>query len=247
MHAAKPTPPLHLASHVRARECGGQVVLLDLRSNRYVGIGRTASVALSHCVGGWPSVAEGTIAETVPSGSIEIRTMAQRFLSQGLLSCTAPTRPLDIPLAIADASLDFEDLSTPIEFGAQRVARFLRGAAFASCRLRFQSLDTIARAVSERRLRQHGAHGNSLAIPASMRVSAIAYERLRPFLFTARKKCLFDSLSVLEFLASENLFPHWVIGVKTAPFGAHAWVQYGSLVLNDQHARVRQFRPILVA
>jgi hypothetical protein len=34
--------------------------------------------------------------------------------------------------------------------------------------------------------------------------------------------------------------------VTTRPFGAHSWVQDGTMVLNDQHEHVRGFRPILV-
>jgi len=248
MHPPAPTTPLYLASHVRARECGGQVVLLDLRCNRYVGVGHQVAVTLEQCVDGWPSMAAAAPDDIASQAAADVSSVVKRFESQGLLTRTPVSRPLDAHLAVVDASLDFEDLSSDIETGAYRLARFLRGAAVAACRLRFQSLDTISRAVSERRQRgQRGQEQSSSTPSTSMRASAIAYERLRPFLITARKKCLFDSVSMLEFLASEGLFPHWVIGVKTGPFGAHAWVQCGSTVLNDQHARVRQFQPILVA
>ena len=82
--------------------------------------------------------------------------------------------------------------------------------------------------------------------PDSIARAIAAYETLRPFVFTARDKCLQDSLALIGFLASEGLFPHWVIGVKTRPFGAHSWVQLGPTVLNDHHDHVRQFVPILV-
>ena len=36
-----------------------------------------------------------------------------------------------------------------------------------------------------------------------------------------------------------------VIGVTASPFGAHAWVQIGDVVLNDSVDRVRRFVPIL--
>ena len=79
-----------------------------------------------------------------------------------------------------------------------------------------------------------------------MRPALLAYETLRPFVFTAREKCLLDSLALVMFLAKDGLLPRWVIGVRTGPFGAHSWVQCGTTVLNDQHEYVRQFRPILV-
>jgi len=240
--------PFSLAPHVRACACDGQVILLDLRTNRYVGVGPGVAADLSQCVEGWPcpQVTSATRSESL--GARDIQTVTQRFVSQGLLARCVIARPTHNTIPVAEASLDFEDLSSSMDLGARTFARFMRGAAFATCRLRLQSLETIARSVAERRRWQTADPRHSHRVsPASMRANAIAYERLRPLLLTARKKCLFDSLSLLEFLAGDGLFPHWVIGIKTAPFGAHAWVQYNSMVLNDQHARVRQFRPILVA
>ena len=77
--------------------------------------------------------------------------------------------------------------------------------------------------------------------------SAVAwYLRTRPLLSTAHEQCLKDSLTLIRFLASERLYPQWVIGVRTRPFAAHSWVQEGSLVLNDVHETVRRYTPILV-
>ncbi|XHS77115.1 lasso peptide biosynthesis B2 protein [Burkholderiaceae bacterium UC74_6] len=256
MHAATHTMPFSLAPHVRARGCEGQVILLDMRSSRYIGVGPGASAALSRCVQGWPSTLEDSSAAPAPQATIDTDALIQQFTSQGLLSgdrvqsplATPLSTPLATQLATADASLDFEDLSMPVQIGAARVTRLLKGAALSALRLRFQSFEFIARAVAARRHRHQSDQATSPDILlASMRDSAVAYERMRPFLFTSHRKCLFDSLACLEFLAGEGLFPHWVIGVKTKPFGAHSWVQQGCMVLNDQHARVRQFHPILVA
>jgi hypothetical protein len=79
-----------------------------------------------------------------------------------------------------------------------------------------------------------------------MRDAIATYDRLRPLVLTKHDRCVHDSLTLLGFLASEGLFPHWVIGVKTGPFGAHSWVQSGATVLNDLHENVRRYRPILV-
>ena len=243
--------PLGLAAHVRARSCEGQVILLDLRSNRYIGVGPTASAVLSQSVKGWPSVrSDIDDSDLAPNSQrpIDVGALTQRFLSEGLLDRSALQRPAEESLVMADASLDFEDLAMPIETGARHAARFLKAAALSALRLRYQSLEAIARGVSaRRRRRQAGRESPSTASLVSMRTSAIVYERLRPFLVTSHRRCLFDSLTLLEFLAGEGLFPHWVIGVKTRPFGAHSWVQYESTVLNDQHAHVRQFLPILIA
>jgi hypothetical protein len=84
------------------------------------------------------------------------------------------------------------------------------------------------------------------AVDESIRLAALTFERLRPLAFSARDRCLHDSLALVLFLFAEGLSARWVIGVKTNPFGAHSWVQSGRTVLNDQHEYVRAFRPILV-
>lgn len=73
-----------------------------------------------------------------------------------------------------------------------------------------------------------------------------AFHALRPLLFTARDRCLNDSLALVAFLAREGIASRWVIGVRVQPFGAHAWVQVDGLVLNDLHENVRHYEPILV-
>ncbi len=79
-----------------------------------------------------------------------------------------------------------------------------------------------------------------------MRAAVAAYLRLRPFALTSHDRCLNDSLTLVHFLASQGLFPQWVIGVRVRPFCAHSWVQSGGVVLNDLPERVRAYEPILV-
>jgi hypothetical protein len=121
---------------------------------------------------------------------------------------------------------------------------FLKAVSLASASLRFRTLHSIAMAVSSRRQR---SASRSVVHGPALRDAVMAYQRLRPLVFTVRDKCLFDSLALLEFLAAAGMHPHWVIGVKTHPFAAHSWVQSGRLVLNDHHEHVRGYRPILTA
>lgn len=71
------------------------------------------------------------------------------------------------------------------------------------------------------------------------------FHALRPF-YVRRYRCLFDSLCLIEFLATFGHFPQWVFGVKAAPFGAHCWVQKDRCVLNEHVECVRSFTQILV-
>jgi len=72
-----------------------------------------------------------------------------------------------------------------------------------------------------------------------------AFIRMRPLLFGAQDACLYDSLALTRFLSYYRQYPACVIGVRTAPFGAHCWVQEGGFVFNDAPEYVRRFTPIL--
>ena len=235
---------LRLASHVRACESDGQVILLDLRHNRYLGVGASTAKALAEHVEGWPARSERT--DSSPR-SATIGDLTQRLVSQGLLTdtplCTPFCRLPDATVEEATASLDLEDASTDRTIGARQLAHFLKSAAVAAWWMRCRSLHSIAMVVATRRERLKGPSSDSLE---AMRRGTAAYEKLRPFVFTAQERCLHDSLALVGFLAMEGALPRWVIGVKTSPFGAHSWVQSGETVLNDQHEYVRRFRPILV-
>lgn len=65
-------------------------------------------------------------------------------------------------------------------------------------------------------------------------------------LITSFNQCLSSSIALTRFLARRNLYPHLVLGVRMAPFAAHAWVQADDLVLNDTVDMASRYTPILV-
>lgn len=233
---------LKLAPHVRACVDDQQVILLDLRRSKYLGIAGPQSCALADQIGGWPRNPDWVV-DCV--NSVASSALTQRLLSQGMVTDTPSERLPDATVEEATSSLDFETSAAGSKISVRRVGRFFHSAAVAALWMRCMSLQSIASAVSTRRERlQHAALDSGA--PDAMWSSAAAYERLRPLAMSAQDKCLHDSLALISFLALEGAFPRWVIGVKTRPFGAHSWVQSGGTVLNDQHENVRRFRPILV-
>ena len=232
-----------LASHVRGCYCNGQVILLDLRRNKYIGVGGPHLHALAAQVEGWPQV---PMSEGVPATSHFFSVAATHLVSEGLVTHSRPGHRADRTIEPATASLADTGSDALARIGTRRYWSFFRSAAEAGISMRFRSLQFMANAVATRREKHERNSVESSSLEAIARGVA-AYETLRPFVFTARDKCLQDSLALIGFLASAGLFPHWVIGVKTRPFGAHSWVQFGPTVLNDHHDHVRQFVPILVA
>jgi hypothetical protein len=233
---------LRLAPHVRACRSDGQIVLLDLRSNRYLGIGPRQADALVGAIDDWPSHPESTGTQAICAHA---DNLTRHLLSLGLLvpsDSLAATRP-SIPESTS--TLSAEGRTTTSAATATHLARLLRCAAVTALWMRCRSLNSIANAVAARRDRALTGRTDRTS-PDAMRDAIATYDRLRPLVLTKHDRCVHDSLTLLGFLASEGLFPHWVIGVKTGPFGAHSWVQSGATVLNDLHENVRRYRPILV-
>jgi hypothetical protein len=82
-------------------------------------------------------------------------------------------------------------------------------------------------------------------LAAQARFVAAAWQSKR--LWSAENKCLPRSLALANALRSAGGAARLVIGVRLNPFAAHAWVQDGTIVLNDTVDHVLLFTPILVA
>ncbi|MFW2449245.1 MAG: lasso peptide biosynthesis B2 protein [Qipengyuania pacifica] len=72
-----------------------------------------------------------------------------------------------------------------------------------------------------------------------------AFEQAR-LLRTTADRCLARSIALSFCLASQGEHSRVVLGVRSAPFGAHCWTQKGDTVLNDSLEEVLRFQPILV-
>jgi hypothetical protein len=232
---------LRLAEHVRACCADGQVILLDLQHNKYVGIGGVQLPALARAIEGWPVSPDDPGLAGEPA---DIAALTAPLLAQGLLTRATTVGPVTATLEEPMRSLNAAD---SVQYRAIRwhhLSCFMRSTATASAWLRWRSLAAIAQIVAARRARLV-TQDDPTSIEATHEVVG-AYLRLRPFAFTAHDRCLHDSLTLVHFLTSERVLANWVIGVRTQPFGAHSWVQCGDTVLNDQHEHVRRYRPILV-
>lgn len=98
-------------------------------------------------------------------------------------------------------------------------------------------------------------HGRSHNVPNSLplggatieltRTLIAVFRRCRPFLYSPRERCLFDSLALITFLQRYGIRPQWVFAVTTNPFGAHCWVEYEGYVLNDTPVHIKSYMPIM--
>ncbi|WP_397536068.1 lasso peptide biosynthesis B2 protein [Roseateles sp.] len=252
MQVPIPGPHLRLAAHVRAcqvkeqddGQSTGQVILLDLRQNRYLGIDGMTAQTLAEHIEDWPARVEPAV---IHSGSSAVAALTRSLMERGLVTETSSNSQSNALIHAqceeATSSLEPSTALRQEALTARRIGNFLASAALTAWWLRRRSLHWIALTVAARQEQLRGPLSDSLDAISTI---TVAYESLRPFAFSTRERCLHDSLALVSFLATEGLRSHWVIGVRTSPFGAHSWVQSGHMVLNDSHEHVRQFRPILV-
>lgn len=102
----------------------------------------------------------------------------------------------------------------------------------------FQSVLAHTHALLEARCRQGSKDGGPDRV-----IRAFEHARI---LRTAANRCLPRSIALGLRLAALGTPVTVVIGVKLAPFGAHCWVQHGTLVVSDRVGEVQPYTPLLV-
>jgi len=238
-----PIKNLRFADHVRACRIDEQVILLDLKRDKYRGVGCSPSATLTNFIADWPAGDSRQLPSPLSGQSSTVSLLLKTLAAEDMLVSTGDAPPSRTHLDEPVQSWRPDDAAKPPNITLQDVRQLGLSAAGAAFWLRWQSLAQIERNVMRLR-RQAPRHVHARSEDLHRQVSK--YMRLRPFVFSARDRCLHDSLSLIRFLAARALFPQWVIGVRTRPFAAHSWVQSGNLVLNDLHEHVRAFHPILV-
>jgi hypothetical protein len=247
-----------LAPHVFACVDGSHVVLLDLKHDEYYALDIAVTQGLAVLVAGWPiggSQAADAIEPAKQAVAADALLVVDALLLHELLVSPPRTgkrmdhprvRPAESDLRTGPACLMRVNICDFVQVA--------RAALVAALLLRCCSLERLVRRTLARKRRS----ATKLASKSAGRAASAAqharlvdrlgrFDRLRPLFFSARDACLLESLALLEFLAGHDLHPDWVFGVRTRPFAAHCWVQYGDAVCNDVVERVCRFTPILVA
>lgn len=235
-------PQFYLSTHVYSCVTKEGVIFLDLKQDEYTGLGRAEAGALGTLVHGWP-MCERAPAERALAPEFDPLSLAMQMKERGLLTEDRAAGKIAAPTALqrAQAALDHDDLERPPAIRFVDVANFIIAYIVAALGLRWLSLERMARRVGRRRM-ENGT--SSIDVRRARELVGIFY-RLRPFAYTARDQCLFDSLVMVEYLSRYRLYPQWVFGVTTGPFAAHSWVQGDGVVFNATLERAREFTPIL--
>lgn len=111
------------------------------------------------------------------------------------------------------------------------------GALSATARFHRSTLPTLLLAV--------GATRRTPRSPVRLADAYAAFDAVLPWI-PFEGQCLQRAFMLRRHLVRCGQPARWVIGVRTWPFLAHAWVQVGPCVVGDSLERVRTFTPILV-
>lgn len=236
--------PYSLASLVYAAATRRGVVFLDLRNNTYSGIDIRTAHALANCVHGLPN-AESASSEYEPTAlASDVQKTADALLASGVITHGPDPRPSFLSRSVStkgDLIAIGDEVEYDVPIQAHHIANFMSACTVANLSLKHRPLQKVVAAVHERRRQSKDTAFDP--VQAGKLVSV--FRRLRPFIFTARGRCLFHALALTTFLRHYDLYPAWVIGVRTDPWGAHSWVQEGDFVLDTNPEKVCEFTPIL--
>lgn len=233
-----------LTNHTYVCTTPDGVVFLDLRSDKYLGLGGTQANALSRVVQGWP---------VNPMHSAELGAevcpvdVADQLVAEGLLTRDAEVGKNATPIMLADRSLVAlgEDVEPLPRIRSADVARVLAALASTTYLLRTQSMVKVVRHLT---VETEALAARAAEFDPSRAADLISvFRRLRMYTFTASSNCLFNALTLRRFLASNGILARWVVGVRTNPFGAHSWVQLHHYVMDSNPEELSFFTPILAA
>lgn len=234
-----------LPQHVFVCRSHEHIVFLDLKQDRYLALDAAKAGGLATLVQGWPSQAADNGAQGAAEAA-NAEAVAQFLIKRGLLTADGTAGKDATPVRIDPPTAERvpDGLGSNLSIGAGILGNFLSATLFAAIQFRLRSLENVVRRV---RCRNDAKRSTQASVDFSRLESLLAaFARLRPFLFTSRNACLFESFALLEFLSRYGIYPAWVFGVQTRPFAAHCWLQVDGVVLNDTVEHVSGYTPIMV-
>lgn len=227
--------------HIRVAVTPTGVVLLDLKRNRYLGLGIGNARELAALAANWSQVSN----EAQPLESLSRDSALARiapFLQAGLLSSDPPdvafnALTVDLNVQLASVGLQAQAL---ISLQTHHILNFVRSCLWAKSALRSRTLYSIACEVSAAKTKVTDT------APLQRTIELVCtFRRLRPYAFESKDRCLFHALALLNFLFRYGCHPTWVIGVCARPWSAHSWLQLDNCILDSSPEEVCSFTPIL--
>ena len=228
-----------LASHVRIATLNDGLMFLDLRKNRYFGVGQGHGASIQ------AALTQGSDGRT--SGEQlhdeNDRGVPQSLIDAGLLvqRTEADPAPLPRPMPpVATDAIDFSGLEKlPPSISLLHVLAFIRSVLVARRRFKTLSLEQLFRVLDSRNVKTVAIE--SCNVVAKLNDLLSIFRRLCVLTVTMRDACVVEALALVEFASRFNIPLSLLIGVRERPFMAHCWCQYGTFVINDSRERISQY------
>jgi hypothetical protein len=220
-------------------------VFLDLKKDRYLGLGRAEAELLALVVKDWPSLSWERRADSAVK-STQAEEFGRSLAARGLLA-SARDGGQAHRAALPDMRRPWisvgDELEVPIKLRAKHCANFALAFLFARLLLAWRPFASTVLLVQRRKAlnvwRMEGRDIQEVAVLVGV------FRLLRPWLFAAENRCLLHALTLVRFLSFYDFYPDWVIGVATQPWAAHSWVQWGDYLLDSNPEKVCRYSPIL--
>jgi hypothetical protein len=238
-----------IPSHIHVCVTGTGSVILDVKRDKYLGLGREATELLASTVQGWPHPNWPKSARRDAHESARAtRDLCELLVADGILEVIPETKKEREVAALRDLRREWISIGDEIEVTGRvtltHVANFLSAYVWARYSLAWRPFSVVVEAVTASKLDRV----RDLDRCHIRRVSAMVdiFRRLRPFAFAAEGHCLLHALTLVRFLSKYQLHPEWVVGVTTQPWGAHSWVQWDNFLLDTNPEKVCGYTPIMM-
>jgi hypothetical protein len=232
-----------LANLVFVAQTRHGAILLDLSSNRFLGVAQAETLVLQRVIEDWPARSSDFSMRSRP---IAEKMLIHSLSSRGLIRF-GQREPREIPhtsvrldgelIAIGD------EIDTDVRVSIGHVVLFFYSFIASFLALRFRAMAAVIRGIHARR--SAAIHNVDEFDWRSASNLVSIFRRIRPYAFVASGHCLLHALTLVRFLAHYDVFPELVLGVKVDPWGAHSWVQHGNLLLDTNPEKVCGFTVIL--
>jgi len=242
-----PGAGLHIAPQVFVCVTGDGSVLLDLKRDRYLGLGRTETEWVSSAVNAWPKPIWEGLDNRLPPEEEAIQKLLASLTEAGILTWNPEDSDSAGRRSVVDMKVEWISIGDEMEVNsrvtATHVSNFAKAFAEARLSLGLRSFEATVERVRARK----AVRGRDFVVCHALQVAAMVdvFRQLRPCVLSAEGRCLLHALTLVNFLARCDFFPEWVLGVSTQPWGAHSWVQWGNFLLDTNPEKVCQFTPIL--
>jgi hypothetical protein len=243
------SPSLGIPAHIHVCVTAAGSVILDVKRDRYLGLGRKETELLADSVAGWPeplwprSLCLDELTELRATKETCEALVADGVLERILEGWVA--RAVSAPKDMRGEWISIGDeLEIRGRVTLRHVGNFLAAYFWARTSLALRPFCAVVEeieAAKRCRVRENAARH-----PHAVAAMVDVFRRLRPFVFAAEGRCLLHALTLMKYLSRYRFYPEWVIGVTTQPWAAHSWVQWGSFLLDSNPEKVCGFTPIMV-